>query len=174
MVAVSSMNTPTTRSAAADADRRRKVSSVDRIMMYSIERWPSDLDNHWLRKMSDARVAAAEGGLDPELINTAAGMGIVRLVRAADEFQARMFEKIRILVSEHEIPISEVMQEMQHRIARVRSTFDLTGEQVTRAVVAGLARYTDDGGSFEFAIGLADLMGIAEEKRCFLRLAVDP
>jgi hypothetical protein len=161
-------------SGAAGAARTRKVSSADRITMYGIERWPSNVEGHWQAKMNDARVAAIQAGLDPELVKLAAGMGIARLVRDADRFQVMMFEKIRVLVSGHEIPVSEVMQEMQYRIARVRSDFDLTWEQVGRAVVLGLARYADDGGSPEFAIGLADLMGIAEEKRCFLRLAVDP
>jgi hypothetical protein len=167
------MTTSTNRSAAADADRKRKVSSADRLAMYAIERWPSNVDSHWLSKMSDARVAAIESSLDPELIRTAAGMGIARLVRTADEFQTRMFEKIRVLVSAHEVPMSEVMQEMQHRITKVRSAFDLTDEQVGQAVVVGLARYAENGGSLEFAIGLADLVGIAEEKRSFLRLTVD-
>jgi hypothetical protein len=100
-------------------------------------------------------------------------MGIARLVQTADEFQARMFERIRILVSQHEIPMSEVMQEMQYRIAKIRSTFDLTEERVNRAVIVGLARSVDDGGSLEFAIGLADLLGIAEDKRAFLRITAD-
>lgn len=166
-------DTLVTRSAAANADRKRKVSSVDRIVMYGIEMWPSNVDSHWLSEMSDARIAATQGGLDPMLIKTAASMGIARLVRKVDEFQTRMFEKIRKLMSWHEVPISEVMQEMQYRIAKVGSAFDLTEEQVSRAVIHGLARYTDDGGSPEFAIRLADFMGIAEEKRCFLRLTVD-
>jgi hypothetical protein len=167
------MNTPVIRSAAANADRKRKVSSVDRIMMYGIELWPSNVDNQWLSKMSGALTAAAQSGLDPALIKTAASMGIARLVRKVDEFQTRMFETIQKLMSWHEVPISEVIREMQYRIAKVGSAFDLTEEQVSRAVILGLARYIDDGGSPEFAIRLADLMGIAEEKRCFLRLAVD-
>jgi len=160
-------------SAAAGAAGTRQVTSTDRLLMYGIERWPSNPEGHWQSKMSDARIAAVQKGLDPELVKTAAAMGIVRLVRDADRFQAGMFEKIRVLVSGHEIPVSEVMQEMQYRIAKVRSDFDLTWEQVGRAVVLGLTRYADDAGSPEFAVGLADLMGIAEEKRCFLRLAVD-
>jgi hypothetical protein len=160
-------------SATAGAAGTRQVTSADRLLMYGIERWPSNPEGYWQSKMSDARIAAIQAGLDPDLVKTAAGMGITRLVRDAERFQARMFEKIRVLVSGHEIPVSEVMQEMQYRIAKVRSDFDLTWEQVGRAVVVGLTRYADDGGSPEFAIGLADLMGIAEEKRCFLRLAVD-
>jgi hypothetical protein len=160
-------------SAAAGAARTREVTSAGRLLMFGIERWPSNAEGHWHTKMSDARIAAIQAGLDPDLVKTAAGMGIARLVRDADRFQVRMFEKIRVLVSGHELPVSEVMQEMQYRIAKVRSDFDLTWEQVGRAVVLGLTRYADDGGSPEFAIGFADLMGIAEEKRCFLRLAVD-
>jgi hypothetical protein len=168
------MNTPTTPSTVANADRNIKVSSVDRIMMSRIEKWPSNMDGHWLTHMNEARIAAAQRGLDATLIKTAASMGIARLVRKADEFQTRMFERIRGLVSAHEMPMSEVTQEMQYRITKVGSTFELTETQVNRAVVLGLARYTDDGGSPEFAVGLADFMGIAEEQRSFLRLEMEP
>jgi hypothetical protein len=63
---------------------------------------------------------------------------------------------------------------MQYRITKVGSTFELTEVQVNRAVALGLAHYTDDGGSPEFAVGLADVMGIAEEQRSFLRLEMEP
>jgi hypothetical protein len=157
---------------AANSDRDSNVSSVERIMMYRIERWPANMESHWLNHMTDARNAATQHGLDPALIKTAASMGIARLVRKSDEFQTRMFERIRGLVSAHEMPLSEVTREMQYRIEKVGSTFELTEEQVNRAVILGLERYTDDGGSPEFAVGLADVLGIAEEKRYFLRLAV--
>jgi hypothetical protein len=149
------------------------VSSADRIKMYGIEKWPSDLDHRWLSKMRDARAAAMQSGLDAALVKTAAGIGIVRLLRSADEFQTRMFKRIRGLVNAHAIPISEVMRELQHRIVEVRSAFELTEEQADRAVVVGLRHYADDGGSPEFAIRLADVMGIAEEQRYFLRVTVD-
>jgi hypothetical protein len=180
--AVPSVNTPvappatatiTPAAVAADAARKRKVSSVDRTMMYAIERWPLNMDRDWLRKMREARSGALQSGLDPELVKTAACMGITRLVGGVDKFQTAVFENLRRWVSEHEVSISEVMKEMQYRIAKVGSEFDLTEGQASRAVIAGLVRYIDDGGSIEFAIGLADLMGIAEERRCFLQLAVD-
>jgi hypothetical protein len=166
--------TPSVAAVAAGTARKRKVSSVDRTMMYAIERWSLNMDRDWLRKMREARSTALQGGLDPELVKTAASMGIARLVAGADKFQTAVFDNLRRWVSEHEVSISEVMKEMQYRIAKVGSDFDLTEEQVSRAVVAGLVRYVDDGGSIEFAIGLADLMGIAEESRCFLQLGVDP
>ena len=141
--------------------------------MYAIERWPSNMDRDWHRKMREARTGALQSGLDPELVKTAASMGIARLVAAADKFQIAVIDNLRQWVSEHEVSITEVMKEMQYRIDKVGSDFDLSDEQLSRAVVSGLARYVDDGGSVEFAIGLADRMGIAEEKRSFLQLAVD-
>ena len=167
------MNMPAIRSAVANIDCKRKVSSADRIKMYGIELWPSNVENHWLIKMYAACNAATRGGLDPALTKTAASMGIARLVRNVDEFQTGMFERVRKLMNWSEIPVSEVVQEVHSRIAKIASAFDLTEEQVNRAVIIGLTRYSDDGGSPEVAIQLADLMGIAEEKRFFLRLAVD-
>jgi hypothetical protein len=168
------MNMLATRLAPANANCKRKISSANRIMMYGIEMWPSNADNHWLSNMNEARVAATQSALDPALIKTAASMGISRLVRKVDEFQTRKFEKIRLLMSWQEVPISEVTQEIQSRIVNVGSAFDLSEEQISRAVALGLARYIDDGGSPEFAIQLADLMGIVEENRFFLRLAAEP
>jgi hypothetical protein len=131
------------------------------------------MDRHWLQKMREARIAAAEGDLDPELIKTAARMGIARLVRRADNFQAAVVENLRRWVSEHEVSISEVMKEMQYRITKVGGEFDLTEEQVSRAVIVGLVGYVDDGGSVKFAVEFADFLQIAEERRCFLKLADD-
>jgi hypothetical protein len=166
------MNTPTT-PPAAHAGHKRKVSSVDRLLMYAMESWPLSMDRDWMRKMRGARLAAVQSALDPVLVKAAATMGIARLLRSADKFQAAVFEKLTRWVSAHEVSSSEVMKEMQYRIAEVGADFNLTEAEVTRAVVTGLVGYIDDGGSPEFAIRLADFMGIAEEKRCFLQLVVD-
>ena len=167
------MSTATTRSEGAKPDVTRKISSADRTMIYEIERWPSSIENNWLDQMGDARSVAIERSMDPGLVNLAARAGIARLVRGADDFKARMFERIRILVTQHEIPLSEVMREVEYRIGRIKTTFQLTDEQVHTAVAAGLRRYLDGGGSPEFAIGLADLVGVPEEKRSFLELPTD-
>jgi hypothetical protein len=155
------------------AQSATKVSSVDRVRMYTIEKWPLNMERDWLRKMREARLAAIEVGLDLNLIKTAALLGIVKLVRSADEFQAAVFDNIRRWVSAHEVSISEVMKELQYRITKVAVDFDLTEEQVTCATTSGLVAYVNDGGSLEFAVGLADFMDIPEEKRRFLHLAAD-
>jgi hypothetical protein len=165
------MNTPAV-FIPANADRMRKVSSRDRRMMYEIEKWPANADDQWQRKMHEARSSAAQHGLDAELIRTAAIMGIARLVRTVDDFRTALFEQVKLFVTEHEFTISDMLDEMKYRIDVVRLAFDLNEEQVGYMVGAALARYVDDGGSPEVAILLADRMGVAEEKRSFLQLAV--
>lgn len=142
--------------------------------MFGIERWPAELDQDWLRNMSNARSKAERAGLTGELAQTAAVMGVERLIWKAGQFQAVMIAKVREFMSEHEIPASEIMQEMQYRIGAVQSEFRLTNEQITQAAIRGLSRYIDDGGSPEFGIGLADLLGIPEDEREFLRIAITP
>jgi hypothetical protein len=155
-------------------DSGRKVSSGDRILMYGIEKWPANPDDQWQRKMNEARSAAVQRGLDTKLVQAAAVMGIVRLVRNADGFRTGMFEKVRAFMKEHEIAISEVIDEMNHRIETIALAFDLNEGQVGRAVRAGLVFYAEAGGSPEFAIKLADAMEIAEEDRAFLNLPIEP
>lgn len=168
------MNTATIESTAADKARERAVSSGQRLLMYGIEKWPANLDDQWQRKMNEARNAAVHRGLAPELVQLAASMGITRSVRTADNFRKEIFEKVRAFMNEHEFSISEVTDEMYHRIATVRLAFDLTEEHVGHVIASALARYVDDGGSPEFAIRLADAMNIPEEKRSFLRLTIEP
>lgn len=167
------MNTTTIGSTASGKARERIVSSGQRLLMYGIEKWPANLDDQWQRKMNEARRIAVHHGLAPELVQLAASMGIARLVRTADNFRKDIFEKVRAFMKEHEFSISEVTDEMFHRIATVRLAYDLTEEHVRRMTGSSLTRYVDDGGSPEFAIKLADVMGIAEDQRSFLRLKLD-
>jgi hypothetical protein len=150
-----------------------KVSSGDRLLMFGIEKWPANPDDQWQRKMNEARAAAAQRGLDAALIHAAAIVGIQRLVRTADDFRTGMFEKVRAFMKEHEIAISEVIDEMHHRIETIALAFGLDGAQVGRAVLSGLDGYVDGGGSPEFAVKFADAMGIAEEDRSFLQLGIE-
>jgi hypothetical protein len=154
--------------------RTRKVSSADRVLMFSIERWPVDLEQDWLRNMGNARSNAERAGLTGELVQVAVMMGLERLIWKADQFRAVMVAKIQEFVSEHEIPASEIMEEMQYRIGAVQSEFRLTNEQIAQAVIGGMSRYIDDGGSPEFGIGLADLLGIPADERKFLRITITP
>ena len=59
-------------SAIAGAAGTRQVTSADRLLMYGIERWPSNPEGYWQSKMSDARIAAIQAGLDPDLVKTVA------------------------------------------------------------------------------------------------------
>jgi hypothetical protein len=167
------MNARTTEHSAAASDGGCKVSSGDRLWMYGIEKWPSSPDDQWQRKMNEARSAAAQRGLNAKLVQAAAIMGILRLVRTADEFRTGMFEKVRAFMKEHEIAISEVIDEMHHRIETIALAFDLSAEQIGRAVQIGLDSYIQGGGSPEFAVKLADAMEIAEEDRSFLQLGIE-
>jgi len=166
------MSSLTTLLAGDHRERMRNISSGERLLMYGIEKWPSNTDDHWQRKMNEARSAAVHGGLDAQLVRTAARFGICRLVRTTDRFQSEMYRKIRAFVFEHELKISEVIDEIQYRIAAVKLEFDLTEEIVAASVVEGLMHYVEDGGSPEVAIRLADAMAIAEGARSFLQPAV--
>lgn len=167
------MNAHTPEREIGAPDCKLKVSSGDRLLMFGIEKWPANPDDQWQRKMNEARTAATLRGLDTMLVQAAAIMGIIRLVRTADDFRSGMFEKVRAFMKEHEIAISEVIDEMHHRIGSIALAFDLKSKQVNRAVLAGLDSYADAGGSPEFVLKLADAMDIPEQDRSFLRLEID-
>jgi hypothetical protein len=167
------MNAHTPGRAIGAPDSGLKVSSGERLLMFGIEKWPANPDDQWQRKMNETRAVADQRGLSAQLVQSAAIMGIVRLVRTADDFRTGMFEKVRAFMKEHEIAISEVIDEMHHRIETIALAFGLSDEQVARAVLSGLDCYIDGGGSPEFAVKLADAMGIDEENRSFLQLGLE-